>query len=225
MRVLMAEPHPLVLKGMEWQLSRAFSGCVMVACDRGSGNEALRRLLTEPWDLFVTEIMLPLRDGLDVIQRVRRQDRQTPVLVLTALDGRVYGPLALRAGATGFVEKSADTDELLRALLRVAVGRRYLSETLLEHLEVTSHQGCLPDPHLQLTEREREISLQIASGRSVACIASDLCVACKTIYSHRANILRKLGVRTDNELGRYAFEHGLIQCRRLSEGAAKAGPL
>ena len=202
---------------MALTLATIFPGSRCIACESGSGNEALRLLVSEPWDLFITEILLSQRDGLDVIRRMRR-NRTIPALVVTALDERAYALLALRAGASGLIHKTAPPEVMKQAIERVAVGHRYFSEQVLDLLAGTFHSDQLPDPLMSLTDRERDIFLRVVSGESVASIALELCVARKTIYSHRANIQRKLGFRDQVDLTRYAFASGLVPCRRRLAG-------
>ena len=182
-----------------------------------NGNEALRLLTEKPWDLFITEIMLSTRDGLQVISRLRSTGRTIPSLVLTTLKEEVFGLEAVRAGASGFVHKSEPLPVLRRALKRVAEGDRYVSDTLAERLANAIQDDREEVPHEQLTGRERQIFLMLSMGQPVREIADELCVARKTVYAHRARILKKLGAATDSDLRRYAFANGIVPSRRLSD--------
>jgi DNA-binding NarL/FixJ family response regulator len=217
MRVLIADPFPIVHAAIRAQIEHLFSPPIVVGPLIDNGNEALRLLTDEPWDLFVTEIVLSARDGLQVIRRTRSTGQTTPSLVLTALDENVFGLPAVRAGALGFVHKSAPLSVLRRALRRVAAGHRFVSDTVADHLAETFEGNREDAAHDRLSGRERQIFLMLSLGHSVKEIADELCVARKTIYSHRARILKKIGAGNDRDLRRYAFAHGIVPSRRLSD--------
>lgn len=217
MRILIADPHPVTRLGLGDQIRATFPGAGVTEVASGSGNEALRLLGDEQWDLFVTEIVLSGRDGLQVIRRMRRRGQRVPALVVSRLPEEVYAVPALRAGASGFIQKTATIDSLETALRRVSSGHRYISPVVAELLADEYQNGRAQAPHERLTDRELQVFLMLATGEKVSLIAQELSVARKTIYTHRSRILRKLGARTDRDLARYAFANRLIQSRRLSD--------
>jgi DNA-binding NarL/FixJ family response regulator len=217
LRILIADPHPIMHAAIRAQIEQALPSRIEVGPHIANGNDALRLLNEEHWDLFVTEIMLAGRDGLQVISRIRTGGRPTRSLILSALQEENYGIPALRAGAAGFVHKSSSLDVLRRAILRVARGQRFVSDALAELLAATYDGSRAEAPHDQLTGRERQVLILLSLGQRVSEIADELCVARKTIYAHRSRILKKIGAGSDQDLRRYAFVHGLVPSRRLSD--------
>ncbi|MFV8819851.1 response regulator [Haliea sp. E17] len=222
MRILLADSHPIVRSGLEAHLSELFPGHELTQVDNGSS--ALRCLTAKTWDLLITEISLENRDGLEIIRRVRQENKTLPILVFTGQDIDAYCVPTMRAGAHGILHKSSPADKLRLALCTVAAGRRFIDEAATECLA----QGCFgqdcADPHLKLSDREREIFLQLAQGHSVNRIATAFCLAPKTIYAHRANIFKKMSLDSDMDLARYAFTRRMIPCRRFSHLAMPALP-
>src|SRR5690242_13073001 len=148
--------------------------------------------------------MLPGLNGFEVARQVRRRSPHTQVVVLSMHSDAAYVLEALRAGALGYVVKDAGVEELLRAVRAAAAGRRYLSPPLSETALGAAAgraegQTLPPDPYETLTAREREVLQLTAEGLSGAAIAARLFISPRTVESHRANLMRKLGVRNQKE--------------------------
>jgi DNA-binding NarL/FixJ family response regulator len=216
-RVLLADPHPLFRRGLHHELTQVLSDAEIHEVPKANGNVALRLLGDEAWDLFITEIILSGRDGLQVIKRLRRRGQSIPAMILSRLPEQIYAISALRAGATGFLHKTASAEELQTAVRHLIDGRRYFSQAVSERLADQFQNGGSLMPHDQLTDRERQVFLLLAEGERVNEIARELCIAPKTVYTHRRRIKEKLRLGSDSDLARYAFGHGLIQSRRLSD--------
>ena len=151
--------------------------------------------------------------GLEVARQVVRRTPRTRIVFLSMHANEAYVVEALRAGATAYVLKESGANELVQAVRAAAAGRRYLSpsiseQALKEYLRKTEKSG--PDPLRTLTPREREVLHLTAEGRSSAEIAERLFISARTVETHRANLMRKLGVRNQKELIRFAAQHGII---------------
>jgi DNA-binding NarL/FixJ family response regulator len=133
------------------------------------------------------------------------------ILVLSGHPEEDYAVQALRAGAAGYLSKVHAPDELVVAVRRLAEGRRYISDTLAERLAATAGQPQADAPHTQLSSREFEVLRLMAAGRSLKEIGAQLGVHAKTVSTFRSRILRKLAVKTNAELVRYALEHHLVE--------------
>jgi len=188
--------------------------------EAADGLEAVRLAERVQPDVLVLDLMLPGLAGTDVARQVARRSPRTRTVILSMHSNEAYVLEALRAGASGYVVKEASFEELLRAIREAAAGRRYLSpplsETALgEHARRAS--GPVPDPYETLTAREREVLQLTAEGLTGAAIARRLHISPRTVESHRANIIRKVGVKNQKELIRYAVQRGLAPAPREEE--------
>jgi DNA-binding NarL/FixJ family response regulator len=208
-RVILAEDHALVRQA----ISRALVAAgIEVVAETDDGLQVADIVASHAADVLVLDMGLPGLHGLDVLRKVGRHSPKTRVLVLSA-DGRdefVIG--AIRAGAAGYVLKGADLDELIAAIKSIARGGRYISPALSDRLvsALTSPSGGADDPYETLSEREREVFHLMAEGLSNADIGTRLFVSPRTVETHRANVLRKLNLRSQTEVVIYAIRRGLV---------------
>ena len=159
--------------------------------------------------------MLPGLSGLDVTRQVRQRSPNTKVLMLSTQTHGAYVQEALRNGAAGFALKSSSVTELLQAVQDVASGRHYLSPLLSQQAiefygKEASAEDAAADPYRSLTDREREIFHLAAEGYKNAELADRLSISPRTVETHRANLMRKLGLRTQTDLVRYAIRRGIL---------------
>jgi DNA-binding NarL/FixJ family response regulator len=204
--VLLADDHPLVRQGLRGALTTEpeFS----VVGEAGDGIETVRLAERLQPDVLVLDLMMPGLGGLDVLPIVRQRSPRTRVVVLSMHSNEAYVLEALRAGATAYVVKDAGVDELVRAVREAAAGRRYLSPPLSESAlgAYARRAGAAPaDPYQTLTAREREVLQLTAEGHSGGAIAERLFISPRTVETHRANVMRKLGLRNQKEVVRYAL--------------------
>lgn len=208
-RVAVVDDHQLVRIGLkqvvESQADFAWAG------EAGTGREALALLRNAPVDVLLLDLSLPDISGLDVLRQVRAHHESVATLVLSAYPETQYGINVLRAGASGFVSKSADESELCRAIRAAVRGGRYVSPELAGLL-VSGIQGAPGEPrHSVLSEREFQIFCKLAEGRSVSEIAARLFLSVKTVSTYRARILEKMGMKTNADITYYAIKNNLVQ--------------
>jgi DNA-binding NarL/FixJ family response regulator len=206
--VLIADDHAVVRAGLRRLLMDGLGiGRVGEAAD---GADTLAQLRASDWDLLILDIGLPDRTGIDVLRHVRAEHEATRVLVISGYPERQFALNVIRAGAAGYLVKSAAGDELLRAVSVVLQGRRYVSATLAEMLvserSVTDGQPV----HARLSEREFQIFTKLASGDAVTAIAAQLELSVKTVSTYRSRVLEKLGLQTNADLTSYALRNELI---------------
>lgn len=210
LRIVLAEDHTLVRQALRRVLESA--GFDVVG-EVGDGLEVADTVAARDPDVLVLDLSLPGLHGLDVLRKVGRRSPQTRVLVLTG-DGREESVLgAIKGGAHGYVIKGAELEELVGAIRTLARGGRHVSPTLSAHLV-----RAFLDPAAQptsgaydtLTEREREVFHLMAEGLSNNDIGARLFVSPRTSESHRANVMRKLALRSQTEVVRYAMDRGLL---------------
>jgi two-component system, NarL family, invasion response regulator UvrY len=208
-RIAVVDDHQLVRIGLkqiiETQTDFSWAG------EARSGREGLALLRSNPVDVLLLDLSLPDMSGLDVLRQVRAHHEQVATLVLSAYPEMQYGLNVLRAGASGFVSKTADDAELCRAIRAAVRGGRYVSPELAEVL-VSGMHGAPGEPrHSVLSEREFQIFCKLAEGKSVSEIAAKLFLSVKTVSTYRTRILEKMGMRTNADITYYAIKNNLLQ--------------
>jgi len=209
-RVILADDHMLVRQGLRRLLEDAPD--IEVVGETGSGQETLGLISKVSCSLLLLDISLPDRSGLEVLKDVHALRPHLPVLILSIYPEDQYAIRAFRAGAAGYLMKTAAADELLEAVRRTSKGGKYITPAVAEKLaENFQHQRTDTQlPHEQLSDREFEVLERIAKGLSVAEISKTLGLSPKTISTYRSRILQKMGLKNSAELMHYAFEHQLV---------------
>lgn len=207
-RILIADDHAIVREGLKQIL--ADSPDMVVAGEAGSGQDLLQKIGTARWDVIVLDLSLPDRSGLDLLKQVNSLYPELPVLVLTIHAEEQYAVRALRAGASGFLTKDSAPDQLVTALQKVIQGGKYLSPALAEKLAIDLATSSDQPPHHLLSDREFQVLCLMASGKTPTEIAGELCLSVKTVSTHRTRILRKMGMRSNADLIRYALVNRLV---------------
>lgn len=209
--VVLAEDHHIVRQGLKALLTGVKDFRLMG--EAGDGLEAVTLVARFKPNVLLLDLMIPRLHGLEVVRRVHDEFSATRVIVLSAHAEEHYVVEALRSGALGYVLKDCATSNLLEAIRQVATGKRYLSPALEERaIEAFYQNPGLPglDRYETLTERERLILQLAAEGLNNPDIARKLFISPRTAESHRANLMRKLSLRSQTELVRYAIRKQLI---------------
>jgi len=208
-RVLVVDDHAAVRQGIRHILER---GCEAPAVEEaGTGEEALRKAHGARWDLIILDLSLPDRSGMEILKQLKGEFPGLPVLVLTMHSEDQYAVRALKNGASGFLTKEGAPEQLVVAVKKVLAGGKYLSPSLAERLAAYIGSGFSEQaPHETLSDREFEVLTLMVSGKSLTEIGQHLCVSIKTVSTHRARILQKMGLKNNAELVQYAVKHGLI---------------
>jgi two-component system invasion response regulator UvrY len=208
-RIAVVDDHQLVRIGLK-QIIESQSDFSWVGEAR-TGREALTLLRSTPVDVLLLDLSLPDMSGLDVLRQIKSHHETVSTLVLSAYPEMQYGLNVLRAGASGFVSKTADDSELCRAIRAAVRGGRYVSPELAEVL-VSGMQGQAGEPrHSVLSEREFQIFCKLAEGKSVSEIAAKLFLSVKTVSTYRTRILEKMGMKTNADITYYAIKNELLQ--------------
>ncbi|MCH6234224.1 response regulator [Cognataquiflexum rubidum] len=206
MKALIADDHPIVRKGIIQLLKDAFPE--MLTEEVSSGIEAVKRINHEKWDLIILDISMPGRNGIDVLKQARNSGIKTPILILSMQAEEHYALRTLKAGASGYVSKESAGDELVKAVEKVMKGKKYISPKVTEIL--AENLGEEPEIiHEKLSDREMEVMMQIASGKTVSDIAAELSLSVSTVSTYRLRILEKLHLHNNAEILRYVFENGM----------------
>jgi two-component system invasion response regulator UvrY len=205
-RVLICDDHMIVRRGIRQSLAEAAD--IEVVAEAGDGPAALQRLRKGDIDVLLLDIALPGRDGLDVLRQARDEHPKLPVLMLSTYPDRHYAVRSLKLGASGYLNKSADSEQIGHAVRHVADGKRFVTAAVAELLAAAiGHAGAddeLPLDEL-LSHRELQVFERLAQGASVGEIAKLLSLSSNTVSTYRARILEKTGARNDVELALYAM--------------------
>ena len=175
------------------------------------GQEVLEQVRKEDWDLILLDISMPGRGGIDTLKQLKVEKPKLPVLVLSMYPEDQYAIRALKAGASGYLTKGSAPEELIEAIQKVSQGGRYISASLAESL--AWHVGINSDKPLNetLSDREYQVMIMIASGKTVSEIAKELSLSVKTISTNRVRALNKMGMKNNAELMFYAVKQGLVK--------------
>jgi len=154
---------------------------------------------------------MPGRSGLEIISEIRQIKPNVGILILSIYPEEQYAVRALRAGASGYLTKASAPVELIQAIHRVSRGGRYVSQTLAEILASEIDRHSAKQPHEKLSDREYQVMLLLASGKTVTEVAQNLNLSVKTISTYRSNILEKMNMKNNAQLTFYAVENNLIK--------------
>ncbi len=208
MKILIADDHSIVREGVK-QLIRSIPLAADVV-EAGDGNEALEIIRNDHFDLIILDISLPGINGLDLLQRICSSGSDNRVLMLSFHPQEHYAVRAFRLGASGYVVKDSDPSVIQEAIVRVAEGGRYVSPELAEVIFFDA-QGTSPGMlHESLSDREFQVMILLAGGKTVTEIASQVFISHKTVSTYRVRILKKMGLNSNADLTIYAMKNGLI---------------
>ena len=208
-RVLIADDHRIVREGLKQILADAPD--VAVAGEAVSGPDALAQVAAlggrAGLDLVLLDIAMPGADGLDVLQRLRREHPRLPVLMLSTYPEKQYAVRCIRLGACGYLNKSADPDDMLGAVRKAAAGGVFVTPATAEALAAAVGSGAAQAGPEALSHREHQVYRLLTAGHTVSEIGAQLGLAPNTVSTYRARILEKTGAKNDVELALYAERH------------------
>lgn len=209
-RVMIVDDHRIVREGLR-QVLADHEGIVVVA-DAAHGGEAMQWLRTsrDAVDVVLLDIAMPGRDGLEVLAQLRAEFAGLPVLMLSTYPDNQFAVRCIRAGAAGYLNKSADPDDIVAGLRKAASGGRYLTPSVADLLANAVSEVSSQAPHESLSQRENQVFRLLAQGQSVGQIAVLLSLSPNTVSTYRARILEKTGVRNDVELALYAVRQQVV---------------
>lgn len=208
MKVLIVDDHAILRQGIRQILEKAVD--LAQVGEAGSAAEAMRLVRQQAWDFAILDIALPDRSGIELLKLVRNERPRLPVLMLSMYAEDQYAVRAMRAGAAGYLTKESAPDELASAVRKIAAGGKYITASLAEKLALALDDNADRAPHEQLSDREYQVLVLIASGRSTSEIADELKLSVKTISTYRTRILDKMDMKHNAELTHYAVRNGLI---------------
>ncbi len=208
LNILIADDHAVVRCGVRDILAEEFPSARFG--EAANAGEVFREIWTKDWDLIILDITMPGRSGLDVLREVKSARPGLPILVLSMHPEDQFAKRSLKAGASGYLNKETAAEELVQAAKKILAGGRYVSRSLAERLAFDLEAKVTELPHEALSDREFQVLRMIGSGRTVSQIGRELSLSVKTISTYRARILRKMDMKTNADLTRYAVENKLL---------------
>lgn len=207
-RVILCDDHAVVRRGIRDTLSEAVD--IRVVGEAGSYSEVRELLRSVACEILVLDLNLPGRGGLEVLASLRESDSPVKVLVVSMFPEDQYAIRCLRAGAQGYLNKAGNPGDLIQAVRTIAQGRKYVTpdvaQMLVDNLSAPTSEAL----HDNLSERELQTLLKIASGKRLSDIAEELMLSPKTVSVYRARVLEKLKLSNNAELTVYAIRNGLV---------------
>jgi DNA-binding NarL/FixJ family response regulator len=206
--VILCDDHALIRRGIRDTLSDASD--IRVVGEASEYGELRTLMRSRRCDVLVLDINMPGRSGLDVLQVLKDEGNAVRVLIVSMYPQDQYAIRALRAGASGYVHKGGDPQELVQAVRTVAQGRKYVTPEIAQMLVESLTAPPSESAHERLSDRELQTLVMIASGKRLSDIAEELLLSPKTVSVYRARVLEKLGLSNNAELTVYAIRNGLV---------------
>lgn len=208
-RIAIVDDHPLVRAGLRQFL--ADQPDFSVVAEAASGREALDIVRRGEVDVIVMDIAMPDQSGVDALAAIRARSPDLPVLILSGFPEAHYATTLLRQGASGYLNKDCDPDDLVRAIRTVHRGRRYITAGVAEQLADGLGRGDDRPLHEHLSERELQVFLRLAAGETIGHLADSLSLSVKTVSTYRSRVMEKMQLASNSDLTYYALKNGLIQ--------------
>jgi len=214
-RIGIVDDHAIVRTGLRQYLSEHVD--LRVTGEGASGHDALEMARGGDVDVLLLDISMPDQSGVDALAAIKARFPELPVLILSGFPEAHYATTLLRQGASGYLNKECDPEEIANAVRLVSRGRRYISPAVAEQLADsvvggTGAAAAADKPlHEALSEREFQVFLRLAKGETVGHIAEALFLSVKTVSTYRTRVLEKLRLQTNSDLTYYALKNGLIQ--------------
>ncbi len=207
-RLLIADDHPIVREG----LKRIIAECpdMDLVGEAVDGGEALAKCAEHNVDVLLLDVSMPGPGFLETMRRLKDEQPEIRVLVLSVHSEDQYAVRALRLGASGYLTKDHSPNELAGAIRRAYRGGKYVTESLAERLAFELEAGREMLPHAALSNREYQVLCKLGSGTSVKETAAELGLSPKTVSTYRMRVLAKMDLKSNAELIRYVLRHGLV---------------
>ena len=207
-KILLVDDHQIVRQGLINLI--ALESDLQVADEASSGAEALNLIRKNEYDIVVLDISMPDKNGVDTLHDLKHIAPNLPVLVLSGYAEEQYALNLMRSGCKGYLSKSADPDEIIKAIRSIANGKKYISSELAELLTNELTHPSDKQLHEKLSEREFQVFFKLAGGLSATEIADELNISIKTVSTYRTRIIEKMSLKTNADMTYYAIKYELI---------------
>lgn len=208
LKVFIADDHLLIREGLKKILSgeKEFT----VVGEAGDPEEIIDFINENDVDILILDLNMPGRSGLDVLKHVKRIKPELKVLILSMYPEDQFGERTIKAGASGYITKESASEELMKALKKIAKGGNYISPAFAEKLLFKKKHMPGDKPHELLSDRELQIMILLAKGKTQVEISNELALSSSTINTYRSRILEKLNLKSNAEIIRYAIQNKLV---------------
>jgi len=207
-RILIADDHTVVRRGLRQILLEGFPAALIE--EVGDAEEMIKKVIQSEWDVIISDLSMPGRSGLEALSQIKQLNPKLPVLILSIHPEEQYALRVLKAGASGYLSKDMAPDELVNAVHRVMLGKKYITASIAEKLASVLDQDSDKPVHEFLSDREFSVLKLLASGKSVSEIAESLFLSVTTVSTYRARIMAKMNMKNNADLTLYAIENKLL---------------
>jgi two-component system, NarL family, invasion response regulator UvrY len=208
MNILIADDHAIVRKGLRQIIIEEYPGAnIGEAADTES---MIAQVIKLDWDVIICDINMPGRNGIEGLRQVKEINPETPVLIMSMNSEDQYALRALKAGASGYLNKDTVHEDIIQAITTVKMGRNFITPSIAERLAGALKSNTEKMPHEYLSNREFDVMKMLAGGNTISEIATQLFLNSTTVSTYRSRIFEKTGMKTNADLTRYAIEHKLI---------------
>lgn len=208
-KLLIADDHPIVREGLKQIIRNAPD--IIISGEANDGIEVLSKIKKENYDVILLDISMPRKNGIEILNEIRKEKIKSRILILSIHPEEQYAMRALKAGAYGYLTKDSVPNELISAIRKVSMGEKYISLSLAEKLVDNLRVGLDKTPHEVLSNREYQVMLLLASGKSMQGIAKELFLSVKTVSTYKTRILKKMKMKNTFEIIYYAIKNKLIE--------------
>jgi DNA-binding NarL/FixJ family response regulator len=207
-KVFVADDHPVVREGLKKIFAKTNN--IIVEGEARTGQEVLNKLEKKDYDLVLLDITMPGTSWLDVLRSLKKTKPQIPVVILSMHKEEEYIFRALKSGASGYLNKESIMTELVKAVEKVHRGGKYISESVADKLIGYFDAESEQPPHKTLSDREYDVMIRLARGKSTREIAEELFISINTVSTYRARILEKMRMKNIAEIIHYALKNDLL---------------
>lgn len=207
MNILIADDHELVRGGLSRIIAEEFPAAKIVEVSDGHSAEKMAR--NGEWDIFITDMSMPDKTGLDVLKQLRSEGIKVPVLILSIHPENQYALRVLKAGGNGYITKDCPRAELINAIRIILGGKKYITQEVAEKLASRLDDDMGKEKHELISDRELQVLKLIASGKTVSMIAEELSLSVATVSTYRSRLLEKMNLKNNAELTVYAINNHL----------------
>jgi len=207
-RIIIADDHPLIREGLKYILSS--NPAYTVAAEAGDGHGLLAAVRQGSYDIALVDMLMPGKNGIELIQQLHQEQPGLRILVISSHKEDIYAVRTIRAGASGYLCKDHAASELVHAVNRLASGRMYITEDVAEELALSSMHTAPVKQHHLLSDREYQVFLKLASGKTMTAIAEELNLSLKTVSTYKTRINEKMAFNNAFDIVRYALENHLL---------------
>jgi len=206
-RIVLADDHAIVREGLKRIVGDVED--FQVVGEAADGTAVMKAVRELDFEVLVLDLSMPGRSGMELVKLVNSEKPRLRILVLSMHQEMQYAVRAIKSGASGYLTKESAPAQLEQAIRKIAAGGAYISAEVAEQLALGAMPGSDTLPHESLSDREFEVFRLLVTGDAVTDIAHKLNLSVKTVSTHKANLLQKLGLVNQTELVRYALKHGL----------------